>query len=98
MDFEDKWSKNLNFKLEKKYFVIGTGQISTWGHSSQLIEKELWVLSLYEHVAFTNFSIPAASVAFAAPLKDDDDDVRHVVNPCIPKLCILRIDNINLQN
>ena len=34
----------------------------------------------------------AASVAI---IEAKDDDGRHVVNPCIPKLCILRKDRIS---
>ena len=54
---------------------------------------------MYVHVAFIDSFFLLQVLLLLPQMKDgdDDDDVRHVVNPCIPKLCILRSDNVNLE-
>ena len=91
-----RMKKNLNFKFVKIF--------CNWYGSNLYLRSFIsvdWKRAVSSFFVWTcciyRFVVPAASVSLAAPMKDGDDDVRHVVNPCIPKLCILRIDSISIQ-
>ena len=59
----------------------------TWGHSSQSTQK----------ICVSSFCICCILYRFVARVGAAALDERHVVNPCIPKLCIFRNNSMNLK-